>query len=203
LRLVGDRGQDLGEVLGAVLRDGLCHLLAVHAGVVAVGRYGELAALRVADVNLSTRRILISKAVAQVTGMGLVEGTPKTHQMRSVPILTSALADTLKSVIADRQPTEYLFPAPDGGPMRNSYFRWRFDKACADADLTGISLKTLRHTAGSLALQLGTSVVTVSKLLGHRNVSTTMNIYSHMLPDDFDALAVKMDAAVVAAAVKP
>jgi integrase len=159
-------------------------------------RFGELAALRVADVSLTTRRILISKAVAQVTGAGLVEGTTKTHQNRSVPILTSALADSLRSVIADRHPGEYLFPAPDGGPMRNSYLRWRFDKACADAGLTAISPKTLRHTAGSLALQLGASVVTVQKLLGHRNATTTLNVYSHMLPDDFDALAVKMDAAV-------
>jgi integrase len=162
-------------------------------------RFSELAALRVADVNLTARRILVSKGVVQVTGEGLVEGDTKTHQTRSVPVLTAALADTLKSVVGDRKPSEYLFPAPDGGPMRNSFFRWRFDKGCTGAGLSGISLKTLRHTAGSLALQLGVSVVTVSKLLGHRNVTTTMNIYAHMLPDDFDALAVKMDAAALAA----
>jgi integrase len=96
-------------------------------------RFGELVALRVADVNLITRRILVSKAVAQVTGTGLLEGTTKTHQTRSVPILTADLVDTLKSAIGDRQPTDYLFPSPDGGPMRNSYFRWRFDKACIEA----------------------------------------------------------------------
>jgi integrase len=49
--------------------------------------------------------------------------------------------------------------------MRNSYFRWRFDKACEIAGLTGISPKTLRHTAGSLALKSGASIVTTSKLL--------------------------------------
>jgi hypothetical protein len=43
--------------------------------------------------------------------------------------------------------------------------------------------------------------VVVSKLLGHSNVTTTMNVYSHMLPDDFDNLAAGMDTAVQAASL--
>jgi integrase len=137
----------------------------------------------------------VRHAVAQVTGLGIVEGTPKTHQRRTVPILTTALADALADAIKDRDPGEYVFPGPDGGPMRNDWFRWRFDKACKAAALSGVSPKTLRHNAGSLALASGASVVTVQKLLGHRNATTTMNVYAHQLPDDFDTLAAAMDAA--------
>ena len=79
--------------------------------------------------------------------------------------------------------------------MTIGWFRVRFDKGGAAAGLTGVTPHTLRHTAGSLALQLGASVVTVQKLLGHRNATTTMNVYSHMLPDDFDNLAEAMDTA--------
>jgi integrase len=161
-------------------------------------RFGELAALRVADVDPTRRRIIVSRAIAQVTGVGLVEDTPKTSQVRSVPILTNALADTLKTVMADRQADEYLFPAPNGGPMRNSFFRWRFDRACKTAGLTGISIKTMRHSAGSLALASGASLPTASKLLGHAKVSTTADVYSHMLPDDFENLAAAMDKAATA-----
>jgi integrase len=164
-------------------------------------RFGELAALRVRDVDTKCRRILVSKAVAQVTGVGLVEDTTKTSQVRSVPILTTELTNVLADLIAGREPDEYLFPAPDGGSMRNSYFRWRLDTACAATGLIGVSIKTLRHTAGSLALAIpGTSIVVVSKLLGHANVTTTMNVYSHMLPDGFDNLAAAMDTAARAAA---
>ncbi|MGC7349604.1 tyrosine-type recombinase/integrase, partial [Mycobacteroides abscessus] len=74
-------------------------------------------------------------------------------------------------------------------------FRWRFDQAVAKLGLEGVTPHTLRHTAGSLALSEGASVVTVQKLLGHRNATTTLNVYSHKLPDDFDNLAAAMDAA--------
>ena len=162
-------------------------------------RFGELAALRVADVDLKRRRILVSKAIAQVTGAGLIEDTTKTSQVRSVPILTSALVDTLTAAVNGRQPDEYLFPAPDGGPMRNSFFRWRFDRACEGAGLTAISIKTLRHSAGSLALASGASLPTASRLLGHAKVSTTADVYSHMLDGDYDTLAAAMDEAARAA----
>lgn len=162
-------------------------------------RFGELAALRVGSVDLGLRRILVSRAVAQVTGVGLIEDTTKTHQARSVPITTDDLVATLSAVIDGRARGEYLFPAPGGGPMRNSYFRHRFDKACAATGIEGVSVKTLRHTAGSLALALDdTSVVTVQRLLGHKDATTTLRVYSHMLPDDFDKLTASMNKAIKA-----
>jgi integrase len=111
------------------------------------------------------------------------------------------LVEALSDAIRDREPAEYLFPGPDGEPMTIGWFRVRFDKACAAAGLTGVTPHTLRHSAGSLALAQGASVVTVQKLLGHRNATTTMNVYSHQLPDDFDNLAAAMDKAASAAGV--
>jgi integrase len=183
--------QQVGALVSAAGDAGPMLLTLAYTGL----RFGELAALRVADVDLTRRRILVDKAVAQVIGEGLTEGTTKTHQARSVPILTTELAEVLTEVTKDRKGTEHLFPAPDGGPMRNSYLRWRFDQARDGAGLTGISIKTLRHTAGSLALASGASVVTVQRLLGHQDATTTLRVYSHMLPDDFDSLSVAMESA--------
>jgi integrase len=159
-------------------------------------RFGEAVALRVRDVDLESRRLLVSRSITGVRGKGRVEGPTKTHQARSAPILTQSLVDALRDAIRDREPSEFLFPGPDGNAMTVGWFRVRFDKACAAAGLTGITPHTLRHTAGSLALASGASVVTVQKLLGHRNATTTMNVYAHQLPDDFDNLAAAMNAAV-------
>ena len=158
-------------------------------------RFGECIALRVADIDTHRRRVNVSKSITRVQRRGHVEGDTKTHQRRSVPILTTALADELERLIADRDASEYLFPGVDGGAMTLGQFRWRFDKAVAKLGLCGVTPHTLRHSAGSLALASGASVVTVQKLLGHRNATTTMNVYSHLLPDDFDRLAGLMEEA--------
>jgi len=159
-------------------------------------RFGECIALRVGDVDTKRRRITVSRSITHVQRRGHVEGETKTHQRRAVPILTKSLNDELAALVADRDPSEYLFPGVDGAAMTLGRFRWQFDKAVAKLGLTGVTPHTLRHSAGSLALAAGASVVTVQKLLGHRNATTTMNVYSHMLPDDFDNLAAAMDSAI-------
>lgn len=165
-------------------------------------RYGECIALRVSDIDTVKRRVKVGKSATQVRRQGLVEGDTKTHQARSVPILTTSLADELAKLIEGREPGEYLFPGPDGASMTIGWFNARFSKAVEALGVPGVTPHTLRHTAGSLALQSGTSVVTVQKLLGHRNATTTMNVYSHMLPDDFDNLAAAMDSAAQSACSK-
>lgn len=158
-------------------------------------RYGECIALRVGDIDTDKRRVSVGRSITEVRGQGRIEGDTKTHQRRSVPILTTALTEELKAITDGRATSEFLFPGPEGDSMSVGWFRARFDRATAALELTGVTPHTLRHSAGSLALQSGASVVTVQKLLGHRNATTTMNVYSHMLPDDFDNLAAAMDKA--------
>jgi integrase len=162
-------------------------------------RYGEIAALRVGDVDVSRRRLKVSRSVTAVTGMGMVESNTKTHQTRSVP-LSPFVMDLVAEQIGGRSPAELVFPYHDGGWMPRDWFALRLENACTAAGLTGVTPHTLRHTAGSLALALGASVVTVQKLLGHQSPITTMNVYAHQLPDDFDTLAAAMDTAARTAA---
>lgn len=158
-------------------------------------RYGECAALRVADVDTARRRLRVSRSITYVTGSGNVEGTTKTHAARMVPV-PQFVADMLTEAIEGRAPGERLFPCDGYDAMPLDYFRWRFDKAAAKVGLSGISPHVLRHTAGSLALATGeVSVTSVQKLLGHQSATTTMGVYAHMLPDDFDQLAAAMDRA--------
>jgi integrase len=162
-------------------------------------RYGECAALRVGDVDIKARRIMVGKSVTQVRGQGRIErDDTKNHLRQPVPILTTELSEALAQVVEGRDVSEYLFPGPHGDSMSIGWFNTRFSKAVKTLGIPGITPHTLRHTAGSLAISVtpsATGVLMASKLLRHRNVSTTANIYSHLLDGDWEKLATAMDKA--------
>lgn len=187
IALTHEQVHDLAEAAGEL---GTMVYVLAYAGL----RYGECAALRVGDVDTTRRRLRVSRSITYVTGSGNVEGSTKTHAERNVP-MPQFVAELLSDAVKGREPGERLFPCEGYDAMPLDYFRWRFDKAATAAGLEGVTPHTLRHTAGSLALASGASVVTVQKLLGHQNAVTTMTVYAHQLPDDFDSLAAAMDNA--------
>jgi integrase len=162
-------------------------------------RYGELAALRVGDIDPARHRVRVVRSVTAVTQLGMVEGVTKTHQARAVP-LPRFVMEMLVAHVQDRPVEALVFPYHDDTWTPRDWFALRLEKAAEEIKLSGVTPHVLRHTAGSLALASGASVVTVQKLLGHLSPITTMNVYAHQLPDDFDNLAAAMDSAARKAA---
>jgi integrase len=58
-----------------------------------------------------------------------------------------------------------------------------FRNICKQAGVTGIRLHDLRHYVATRLLAAGVDVRTVAGRLGHRNPSTTLNVYSHFVPE--------------------
>jgi len=71
-----------------------------------------------------------------------------------------------------------------------------FKAALRRAGLPEVRFHDLRHTCATLLLRQGVNPKYVQELLGHANVSLTLNVYSHVLPDMGDAAAGAMDAAL-------
>lgn len=85
--------------------------------------------------------------------------------------------------------TAYVFRTATGGPLNYHNAAHRgIKKAAETAGISGISCHDLRHTFASIALQSGVDVSTVSRWLGHANVTTTLNTYSHYISTDADEL---------------
>jgi integrase len=159
-------------------------------------RFGEAAALRVADVDLAARRIRVRRSVTYVRKTGLVEGPTKNHTARTVPI-PAFVARLLTTELADRDGAALVFEsARDGGHLTLGQARYTFTKAAAAVDgCDGVRLHDLRHTCASLAISAGANVKVVQKLLGHKTAVLTLDRYGHLFPDDLDAVADAFDAA--------
>jgi integrase len=78
---------------------------------------------------------------------------------------------------------------------RNLYraFKIRIKRAALPQTLR---FHDLRHTCATLLLKQGVHVKFVQELLGHADVSLTLNVYGHVLSDMGDAAASGMDAAL-------
>jgi integrase len=61
--------------------------------------------------------------------------------------------------------------------------------------LDGLVPHELSHTAASLAFASGANVKAVQKMLGHASASMTLDRYGHLLGDELDAVAERLDVA--------
>lgn len=157
-------------------------------------RFGEAAALRVGDVNLSSRRIRIRRSVTAVTGQGLVEGPTKNHSARTVPV-PKFLAPLIETEVGGRVDDELLFPSRRGGYLTEGEVRWVFDAAAVAVGVTGLTPHELRHTCASLAIAAGANVKVLQTLLGHKTATLTLDRYGHLFPDDLGRIADAFDDA--------
>ncbi|WP_236061897.1 tyrosine-type recombinase/integrase [Actinacidiphila acididurans] len=154
---------------------------------------GRGVTLKVGRIDLDARRAYIVEAYADDNGK-LYLDSPKDHERRSVPLPQFLVAD-LAGHIAEREPDELLFTAPQGGPLRIRNFRQRFfDPAVKAAGLDHLKLTPhkLRHTAASLAIASGADVNVVQTMLGHKSATLTLDVYGHLFPDRLDEVLEKM-----------
>lgn len=162
-------------------------------------RWGEMAAVRVMDLDLLRRRVNVDQAVTEV-GRELVYGTPKNHSRRSVPF-PSFLSEMLAAHCEGKRASDFVFTAPAGGALRNKNWRARkFEPAMTQMlelhpDLIRLTPHDLRHTAASLAISAGANVKAVQKMLGHASAAMTLDVYADLFDDDLDAVGDALSAA--------
>ncbi len=159
-------------------------------------RFGEAAALKVADVDLEAARIRVRRSVTYVRKTGIVEGPTKGKQSRTVPV-PEFLISLLKTEVNGKAKTALVFPsARGGGWLTLGQARYTFQKATGAVEgCAGVRLHDLRHSCASLAIKSGANIKVVQKLLGHKSAVLTLDRYGHLFPDDLDALATAFDTA--------
>jgi len=170
-------------------------------------RRGEVLGLRWRDVDFDARTLSVRQTVepAAVAGGGLIIGPPKTERsartFRAPSRVLGHLWDHRRRQAARRLACGGVWDGDlvlcrDGGrPILPDTLNDWHARARERAGLPKeIRFHDLRHTYATQSLRAGVSVTTLSQRLGHANVSVTLNVYSHALPEDHEFAAGVADA---------
>jgi integrase len=181
--------EDAGRLLTIIKGERLeaFYVLALTTGL----RRGELLGLRWDDVDLVSRQLHVRRALQRVGGkLRFVE--PKTSTSLRVVVIPKLAVRSLTKHRA-RQDAERLslgeawrdhglvFASSVGTPVEPRNINRRWDELRERADLDGLRLHDLRHGCATFMLAAGVSARTIMEVLGHSEISVTMNTYTHVL----------------------
>lgn len=157
-------------------------------------RAGELAGLKVEQLDLRRRLLRVTRTVVDVKGE-LLEDTPKTEAgHRTVTGLSMALCARLAAYVAAQGlgPADYVFGA-DGQPYRhNSFYRYVFRPTLGRLGLAHANFHDLRKFHTTLVAPY-LSPKALQDRMGHASVTTTLAVYAGRFKDDDSTLAAAID----------
>ena len=151
-------------------------------------RRGEILALQYKDVDRDNNCIHVSKSVYYEGNTPYLK-EPKTDAGNRKVLLTKDLA----MLIPSGKKNAYIF-SDDGGksPMHNQSAYTLWSRYAKRIGLVGITPHYLRHNYATMLYKAGVDVKTAQYLLGHADISTTMNVYTHvsdnMLQDAYNKM---------------
>lgn len=139
-------------------------------------RFSEALGLTPNDFLLEEKRLKVTKTWNYKNGCGFDE-TKNLSSIRTIqidPKLNAQIRKLVKGLPADD-------PIFVDGMVFNSTVNNRLKRICKTAGIPIISLHGLRHTHASVLICAGVSIASVSKRLGHSNITTTQETYLHII----------------------
>lgn len=166
----------------------------VHLLLITGARRGEILGLKWNKVDFEGNRIYICNNILYSPDVGIYEDTPKTERSKrfiSLPEETMQLLRKYKAWQGQErlrlggyyQNRDFVFCQSDGSPMHpDSVTDW-LTKFSKRHGLPHINAHAFRHTMASMLYYNGVDSVSISARLGHAQVSTTANLYAHVIED--------------------
>ena len=162
-------------------------------------RRGEALGLRWSDVDLDPGRVRVVQTVVRVHSTVSI-GEPKTTRGRRPISLDKATVAVLRAhrrrMLEERllvgegfDDRGFVFHQPDGGWLRPDAVSATFLRRVNRYGLPRVTVKGLRHTWATLALERGVHPRVVQERLGHSTIAITLGIYSHVSPTLHDEAA--------------
>ena len=148
-------------------------------------RIGEICALKWSDINVTDGTITVSRTIERIyiiegvkKHTELIVNTPKTkNSHREIPMGKELLAmvKPLKKVVNE----DFYVLTNDEHPTEPRTYRNYYNSLMKKLDIPKLKYHGLRHSFATRCIEAGCDYKTVSVLLGHSSISTTLNLYVH------------------------
>ena len=151
-------------------------------------RKGELLGLEWSDIDLDNKVISVQHNLVMVNGKYRIQ-SPKTRKSIRKITIDDITASVLKSWKLEQKKlffkngvknSNIVFSGSSGEYLDKSHFRVSLKKFLKRYDLPAITVHGLRHTHASLLFEAGVEPKTISDRLGHANIQTTLDMYTHL-----------------------
>lgn len=149
-------------------------------------RRGELLALLISDINFTKNEININKSINPKNGKNAT--VPKTNKSNRKIKMLRIVKETLSKY---KNTNDIIFGLNKITPTT---LQRKCDKNCKAAKIDkNIRIHDFRHSFASMCINKGVPIEIISEYLGHENISTTLNIYSHLYPNSQNKLIEILD----------
>lgn len=154
-------------------------------------RQGELIALRwdcidfdnmLLHVKHTSKIIRMYDNNGNYKNMNLITSPKTSSSKRTIPI-DKTLKNILNKLYLKSPTKEFVFCNTTGEQLKNSTIQKAHNKLLKDLGLPHFPFHALRHTFATRQVELGVDIRTLSELLGHADVSITLNRYCHSTLD--------------------
>ncbi len=167
LRYCHDQDDPLADLFEVVIGTGL--------------RKAEALALHWDDISLTDHVAFIRYTLTNVNNTTPVLTAPKTKSSRAWIGLSDRVVAALRNQLIRQPGREFVFNRRDGKPLRPEYVLHHFHQLAATAGLPKIRVHDLRHFAATTMLNSNVPLAVISRAMRHSNLSTTTDVYGHLL----------------------
>jgi integrase len=158
-------------------------------------RKSEVLALTKTDIDMEQMTITVSKSLVFMKNQSFVKDNPKTAAgVRSIPIL-EPLRPVLFAYMA-RVKGSLLFSATSGETVTMTSYRRMYEKFCTAMGTKEITAHIFRHNFATILYSAGVDIKAAQSILGHKSITVTMDIYTHLGTRQRDDATAKLNAFV-------
>lgn len=177
-------------------------------------RWGELSALkpdRVLDPRSARPRLRVTRAWKRRPGGAYYLGKPKTKRSRrTIRAARMVIADLAELGLFELGPEDLIIHNGAGERLPYSTFYDHWVEGVALAHERGLlpthknpTPHDLRHSCAAGLISDGHSLTYVQRYLGHESITTTSDLYGHLLPEADDGAMATLDRLLTTAPVPP